>query len=85
MSSREFTRLGVSVGVKIRGGGGATLSDNTYESNTIDLVRQACDSTNTQDVLEGEALSTTELCPEYDYATQDLALSVFLSESEAEY
>jgi hypothetical protein len=65
-------------------GAGATLSGNTYQDNTTDLVRQACGEADAPEGLDDESLSTTELCPDYDYLTQELELTVYLIEAEAE-
>ncbi|MDP6935038.1 MAG: right-handed parallel beta-helix repeat-containing protein, partial [Myxococcota bacterium] len=66
-------------------GASGTLSGNAYEGNTIDLVRQACEGVDIPEGLDEEALTTTELCPDYDYVTQTLVLTPNLYESEAEY
>ncbi|MDP6933711.1 MAG: right-handed parallel beta-helix repeat-containing protein, partial [Myxococcota bacterium] len=63
----------------------ATLSANTYQDNTTDLVWQACDQVDTPSGLDDEPLATMNVCPEYDYATQQLELNLYLTESEAEY
>ncbi|MDP6932695.1 MAG: right-handed parallel beta-helix repeat-containing protein, partial [Myxococcota bacterium] len=65
-------------------GASATLSDNTYEGNNSDLIRQSCGEAEAPDGLDDEPLSTTELCPEYDYLTRDVVLMAYLVESEAE-
>ncbi|MDP6935028.1 MAG: right-handed parallel beta-helix repeat-containing protein, partial [Myxococcota bacterium] len=65
-------------------GASATLADNTYEGNTIDLVRQACGQADAPEGLDEEPISTTELCPDYDYLTQDLELHTYLEDTEAE-
>ncbi|MDP6934907.1 MAG: right-handed parallel beta-helix repeat-containing protein, partial [Myxococcota bacterium] len=67
-------------------GASATLSDNTYEGNATDLVRQACSETDAPEGLDDESLSTTQVCPNYDYLTQEVLLvSPYLEEAEAEY
>jgi hypothetical protein len=66
-------------------GASATLSGNTYDGTTTDLVRQACAETDAPEGLDGEGLTTTELCPEYDYLTQDIIVTPYLNEAEAEY
>jgi parallel beta-helix repeat protein len=67
-------------------GASATLTGNTYVGNTVDLVRQACGETEAPEGLDGEPISTTELCPNYDYLTQEVLLvSPYLEEAEAEY
>ena len=66
-------------------GVGATLSDNSYQDNPIDLVRQACGEADAPEGLDDEPLVTTELCPDYDYLTQDISITPYLTESEAEY
>ena len=62
----------------------ATLSGNTYEGNTTDLVRQACGEAEAPEGLDDEPISTTELCPDYDYLTQALELTVYLDEAAVE-
>jgi hypothetical protein len=66
-------------------GASATLSGNTYDGNTVDLVRQACGNTEAPEGLEDEPLTTSELCPDYDYPTQDLELTTYLEEVQASY
>ncbi|MDP6934524.1 MAG: right-handed parallel beta-helix repeat-containing protein, partial [Myxococcota bacterium] len=65
-------------------GTSATLLGNTYQSNTTDLVRQACTGAEAPEGLAEEPLSSTELCPEYDYPTQDLEMTAYLVEADAD-
>ncbi|MDP6934885.1 MAG: right-handed parallel beta-helix repeat-containing protein, partial [Myxococcota bacterium] len=64
-------------------GAGATLTGNTYEGNTTDLVWQACDGVDSPEGLDTEALATTELCPDHDHHAQTLELDVQLLEALA--
>ncbi|MDP6934784.1 MAG: right-handed parallel beta-helix repeat-containing protein, partial [Myxococcota bacterium] len=65
-------------------GAGATLSGNTYEDNTTDVVRQVCDDIDAPQGLDDEPTSSTLLCPDYDYRTRDLDLEAYLLETEVE-
>jgi hypothetical protein len=63
----------------------ATISGNTYQGNTVDLVRQSCSASVEPGGLAEESLSTTVLCPDYDYLTQDLELDHYMTESQVEF
>ncbi|MDP6931929.1 MAG: right-handed parallel beta-helix repeat-containing protein [Myxococcota bacterium] len=66
-------------------GASATLSGNTYEDNTTDLIRQACGETEAPEGMDEEDVTTTEICPDYDYLPQELVLTPYLEEAEVEY
>ncbi len=61
----------------------ATLNGNTYEGNATDLVRQGCAETSSPDGIDTEPLSTTELCPTYDYITEDVTYTVYIQDIKA--
>ena len=63
----------------------ATLSNNTYDGNTTDLVRQACGEADPPEGLDDESLDTTELCPDYDYLTQRIEFTAYFEESDVEF
>ncbi|MDP6935261.1 MAG: right-handed parallel beta-helix repeat-containing protein, partial [Myxococcota bacterium] len=65
-------------------GASATLSGNVYEDNGVDLVWQGCESVDTPEGLDEEPVTSTELCPDYDYTTEDLSMSMYMVESEVE-
>jgi len=60
----------------------ATLSGNSYQGNSKDILVQSCTGVTLPEGLTDETASTTEICPEYDYLTQDLYYSVYLTEPE---
>ena len=63
-------------------GASATLSGNAYTGNTFDLVQQACTGADSPPGLDDEPIQTSNLCPAYDYWTQDLTLEAYFREAE---
>ncbi len=62
----------------------ATLSGNTYADNAVDLVTQGANCATPPQGYEDEAVSSVELCPEYDYATCGDEFSLYLTLEEPE-
>jgi hypothetical protein len=63
----------------------ATLADNTWTSNTIDLVQQRCESTValTDEAVVG--VPTLELCPAQNHAVAELDYALILVEAALDY
>lgn len=65
-------------------GSSATLSGNSYRDNGVDLVRQGPGCEQAPEGFEEEALSSAELCPNYDYSTCGDNFSLVLDLAELE-
>ncbi|MDP6931976.1 MAG: right-handed parallel beta-helix repeat-containing protein, partial [Myxococcota bacterium] len=66
-------------------GASATLSDNTYQQNGVDLVQQRCTEVASPEGMDEEPLTTTDLCPVYDHYTSHPELHTYLTEAETTY
>ena len=64
-------------------GASATLSSNTYDDFEIGIVQQGCTATSPPEGLDEEAIPNAELCPTYDYWTEDLTLEPYFREADA--
>jgi hypothetical protein len=63
-------------------GTSASLVDNTWTDNTLDLFQQQC-SDEVLVTLDQDQVNSSELCPEHDYHTRDLHYTHYLLEAEA--
>jgi len=65
----------------------ATLSENSYGDNAVDLIAQGSGCEEPPEGYEGEDLASVELCPAYDYATcgDEFRLYLELAEPELGY
>jgi len=60
----------------------ASLADNSYADNAVDLVTQGADCATAPQGFEDEAIASAELCPSYDYATCGDEYMLFLELEE---
>ena len=73
---KEATRVAGANAARRDGTAGST---NSYSTNAVVLVMQGADCATPPDGYEGGALNSTELCPEYDYATCGDEFSLYLT------
>jgi hypothetical protein len=90
--ARDVPDLGDGVGLYLAGntlrdghgaglfldGATATLAGNTWTSNTVDVVAQGAACAQPPEGLEAEPVTSTELCPTWDYSTCGDEFSFYL-------
>ncbi|MDP6934264.1 MAG: hypothetical protein QGG40_15165, partial [Myxococcota bacterium] len=65
-------------------GTSATIENNEWLDNSIDVLQQSCTDQELPEGLEEAGIETTELCPSYDHTHQTLRAGWFPTVSEAE-